>query len=189
MHLPKQRIPQTMLDAFSRAAVSADSSGSFIGGGELASLKSFIADGNKRLDAVNAITSNASCIVSDAVAGICCENTGLTAPNGGVYTNRKMAACLRDGEIVLRYVSYALLAGDASVLQDRCLNGLRETYAALGVPTGSASRAVAIMKAAAGALITNTNSQPKKMPVTTGDCSNIAGEAASYFDMVISAIS
>jgi phycoerythrin beta chain len=29
----------------------------------------------------------------------------------------------------------------------------------------------------------------KKMPVTTGDCSNIAGEAASYFDMVISAIS
>ena len=76
--------PNLMLDAFSRAAVSADSSGSFIGGGELASLKSFIADGNKRLDAVNAISSNASCIVSDAVAGICCENTGLTAPNGGV---------------------------------------------------------------------------------------------------------
>ena len=181
--------PNLMLDAFSRAAVSADSSGSFIGGGELASLKSFIADGNKRLDAVNAITSNASCIVSDAVAGICCENTGLTAPNGGVYTNRKMAACLRDGEIVLRYVSYALLAGDASVLQDRCLNGLRETYAALGVPTGSAARAVAIMKAAASALITNTNSQPKKMALTSGDCASLSGEAASYFDMVISAIS
>jgi len=45
------------------------------------------------------------------------------------------------------------------------------------------------MKAAAGALITNTNSQAKKMPVTSGDCANIAGEAASYFDMVISAIS
>ena len=188
--IPSQtRNRSTMLDAFSRKAVSADSSGAFIGGGELASLKSFIADGNKRLDAVNAISSNASCIVSDAVAGICCENTGLTAPNGGVYTNRKMAACLRDGEIVLRYVSYALLAGDASVLQDRCLNGLRETYAALGVPTGSASRAVAIMKAAAAALITNTNSQAKKMALTSGDCSNLAGEAASYFDMVISAIS
>ena len=100
-----------------------------------------------------------------------------------------MAACLRDGEIVLRYVSYALLAGDASVLQDRCLNGLRETYAALGVPTGSASRAVSIMKAAAGALITNTNSQPKKAAVTQGDCANLAAESASYFDMVISSIS
>ena len=187
--IPQTLNRSTMLDAFSRKAVSADSSGAFIGGGELASLKSFISEGNKRLDAVNALSSNAACIVSDAVAGICCENTGLTAPNGGVYTNRKMAACLRDGEIVLRYVSYALLAGDASVLQDRCLNGLRETYAALGVPTGSASRAVAIMKAAAAALITNTNSQPKKAAVTQGDCSSLSGEASSYFDMVISAIS
>ena len=75
-----------MLDAFSRQAVSADSSGSFIGGAQLNDLKAFIAEGNKRLDAVNAITANASCVVSDSVAGICCENTGLTAPNGGVYT-------------------------------------------------------------------------------------------------------
>ena len=187
--IPQTLNRSTMLDAFSRKAVSADSSGAFIGGGELASLKSFISEGNKRLDAVNALSSNAACIVSDAVAGICCENTGLTAPNGGVYTNRKMAACLRDAEIIMRYVSYALLAGDASVLQDRCLNGLRETYAALGVPTGSASRAVAIMKAAAAALITNTNSQAKKAAVTQGDCSSLSGEASSYFDMVISAIS
>ena len=67
----------------------------------------------------------------------------------------------------MRYVSYALLAGDASVLQDRCLNGLRETYAALGVPSGSAARAVAIMKASACAYITNTNNttgEKRKMP-------------------------
>ncbi len=177
-----------MLDAFSRQAVSADSSGSFIGEGQLSSLRAFISEGNKRLDAVNAITSNASCVVSDAVAGICCENTGLTAPNGGVYSNRKMAACLRDGEIILRYVSYALLAGDASVLQDRCLNGLKETYSALGVPAGSAGRAVAIMKAAACALITNTASK-RKMALTQGDCSSLSSEAASYFDMVVSSIS
>ena len=68
-----------------------------------------------------------------------------------------MAACLRDGEIVLRYISYALLAGDASVLDDRCLNGLKETYIALGVPTQSAARAVAIMKASATAHIGETN--------------------------------
>ena len=92
----------------------------------------------------------------------------------------------------MRYVSYALLAGDASVLQDRCLNGLRETYAALGVPSGSAARAVAIMKASACAHITNTNNttgEKRKMPVTDGDCNALSSEAASYFDMVISAIS
>ena len=181
-----------MLDAFSRAALAADSSGSFIGGDQLGALRAFVAEGNKRLDAVNAIASNASCVVSDSVAGICCENKGLTDPGGGVYTNRKMAACLRDAEIVLRYVSYALLAGDGSVLQDRCVNGLREAYAALGVPAGSAARAVAIMKASAVAHITNTNdtTEPKrKMQVVDGDCNSLASEAAGYFDTVISAIS
>ena len=48
-------------------------------------------------------------------------------------------------------------AGDASVLDDRCLNGLKETYIALGVPTQSAARAVAIMKASATAHIGETN--------------------------------
>lgn len=187
-----------MLDAFSRAAVAADASGSFLGGDKLAALKSFVAEGNKRLDAVNSISTSASCIVTDSVAGMICENPGLTSPGGNCYTNRRMAACLRDGEIVLRYVAYALLSGDASVLQDRCLNGLKETYAALGVPTGSAARAVAIMKACAVAHINGTNdgrgpqatNNPLKRGTTTqGDCSALAAEAASYFDAVNSAIS
>ncbi len=115
-------------------------------------------------------------------------SNGITAPGGGVYTNRKMAACLRDGEIVLRYVTYALLAGDASVLNDRCLNGLKETYSALGVPIGNAARAVAIMKAAAVAFVNNTASM-RKMSVTQGDCSDLATEVAGYFDTVVAAIS
>lgn len=56
-----------------------------------------------------------------------------------------MAACLRDAEIILRYISYALITGDGSILNDRCLNGLKETYSALGVPTGNTARAIAIM--------------------------------------------
>ncbi len=183
-----------MLDAFSRAVVSSDASGSFIGGADLEALKSFVADGNKRLDAVNAVASNASCIVSDSVAGMICENPGLTSPGGNCYPNRRMAACLRDGEIILRYITYALLAGDASVLNDRCLNGLKETYAALGVPAGNAARAVSIMKACAVAHINNNNTvregvPHKKMSVTEGDCSALAAEAASYFDAVVAAIS
>jgi|SRR5579883_900744 phycoerythrin beta chain len=177
-----------MLDAFSRAVVTADAKTAPIGGSELAALKSFIAEGNKRLDAVNCVASNASCIVSDSVAGMICENQSLIQSGGNCYTNRRMAACLRDGEIILRYVTYALLAGDASVLDDRCLNGLRETYAALGVPTASAIRAVQIMKACAVAHINNTATK-RKMDTPQGDCSALAAEAASYFDRVISALS
>lgn len=184
-----------MLDAFSRAVASADASGKFVGGGDLDALKSFVAEGNKRLDAVNAIASNASCIVTDAVAGIVCESPGLTAPGGGVYTNRKMAACLRDGEIILRYITYAVLTGDASVLNDRCLNGLKETYAALGVPVGNTTRAVAIMKACAVAHVNDTNTEAqagskfRQMGATKGDCAALTAEVAGYFDAVVSAIS
>ena len=184
-----------MLDAFSRAVVSADSKTAAIGSDDIAKLKEFIASGNRRLDAVNAIASNASCMVSDAVAGMICENTGLIQAGGNCYPNRRMAACLRDAEIVLRYVSYALLAGDASVLEDRCLNGLKETYTALGVPLQSTGRAVGIMKASSLAHINGTNSEAaggsryKKNEMIQGDCSAITSEAASYFDRVISALS
>ncbi|WP_019509344.1 bleomycin hydrolase [Pleurocapsa sp. PCC 7319] len=184
-----------MLDAFSRAVVSADSKTACIGGEELQSLKNFISDGNKRLDAVNVVASNASCIVSDAIAGMICENQGLIQAGGNCYPNRRMAACLRDGEIVLRYITYALLSGDASVLEDRCLNGLKETYTALGVPLQSTGRAVGIMKASSLAHINGNNTEAqagnryKKNEMIDGDCSAITSEAASYFDRVISALS
>jgi phycoerythrin beta chain len=136
-------------------------------------------------------------MVSDAVAGMICENQGLIQAGGNCYPNRRMAACLRDAEIVLRYVTYALLAGDSSVLDDRCLNGLRETYSALGVPTTSTVRAVQIMKAQAVAHIQDTPSEARagaklrKMGsiVTEDRCASLVAEASSYFDRVISALS
>ena len=87
-----------MLDAFSRAVVSADASTAVVG--DIDALKAFVASGNRRLDAVNAIASNASCMVSDAVAGMICENQGLIQAGGNCYPNRRMAACLRDAEII-----------------------------------------------------------------------------------------
>tara|TARA_Y100001968_G_C19252017_1_gene664919 strand:- start:214 stop:762 length:549 start_codon:yes stop_codon:yes gene_type:complete len=182
-----------MLDAFSRAVVSADSKGSPIGSDDLAQLKKYVADANKRIDATLAITQNVSCIAADAISGIVCENTGLTQPGGHCYPTRRMAACLRDGEIILRYVSYALLAGDPSILDDRCLNGLKETYVALGVPIANAVRAVEIMKVATVAIMTETNTGRKMFEgLNSGSgaqCKDIASEAASYFDRVIEALS
>ena len=177
-----------MLDAFSKVVSSSDTKAVYVGGADLQALKKFVSEGNKRLDAVNSIVSNASCIVSDAVSGMICEQPNLISPTGNCYTNRRMAACLRDAEIILRYVSYALLSGDSSVLEDRCLNGLKETYASLGVPTKGNLRAVDIMKKCSVAFINGTAS-PKKGSVPSGDCSGLASECAGYFDKVSSAIS
>jgi phycobilisome core component len=46
----------------------------------------------------------------------------------------------------LRYASYALVAGDNQVLDERVLQGLRETYNSLGVPIGPTVRGIQIMK-------------------------------------------
>ena len=136
-----------MFDAFTKVVAQADARGQFIGAGEIDALAAMVADSNKRLDAVNRISSNASSIVANAARDLFAQQPALIAPGGNAYTSRRMAACLRDMEIVLRYVTYAVFAGDASVLEDRCLNGLRETYLALGTPGASVAAAIKIGRA------------------------------------------
>ncbi len=81
-----------------------------------------------------------------------------------------------------------MLSGDSSVLEDRCLNGLKETYSSLGVPASGNARAVSIMKACSVAFVNNTASS-KKLSTPQGDCSGLASEVAGYFDKVSSALS
>ena len=171
-----------MFDAFTKVVSQSDARGEFLAQGQLDALSSMVSDANKRIDAVNRMTGNASSIVTNAARGLFAEQPQLIAPGGNAYTNRRMAACLRDMEIILRYVTYATFAGDASVLDDRCLNGLRETYQALGVPGGSVAAGVQKMKEAAIAIANDPNG------VTRGDCSSLMSEIGSYFDRAASAV-
>jgi phycocyanin beta chain len=171
-----------MLDAFAKVVSQADSRGEFLSTEQLDALTNVVRDGNKRMDAVNRITSNASAIVTDAARALFEEQPQLIAPGGNAYTNRRMAACLRDMEIILRYVTYAMMAGDSSVLDDRCLNGLRETYQALGTPGSSVAVGVQKMKDAAVRLANDPNG------ITQGDCSQLMSELASYFDRAAAAV-
>jgi phycocyanin beta chain len=171
-----------VLDAFAKVVAQADTRGEYLSDAQLDALSELVKEGNKRTDAVNRITSNASAIVANAARQLFEEQSQLIAPGGNAYTNRRMAACLRDMEIILRYVTYAIFAGDASVLEDRCLNGLRETYLALGVPGGSVSVGVQKMKDAAIAIVNDPNN------ITRGDCSALTSEIASYFDRAAASV-
>lgn len=172
-----------MFDAFTKVVSQADTRGEFLSAEQLDALSKMVAESNKRMDTVNRITSNASKIVADAARALFAEQPQLIAPGGNAYTNRRMAACLRDMEIILRYVTYAIFSGDASVLEDRCLNGLRETYVALGTPGASVAAGVQKMKEAAVAIAND------QAGVTPGDCSALMAEVAGYFDRAASAVS
>ena len=171
-----------MLDAFAKLVAQADARGEFLSNTQLESLSVMIAEGNKRLDIVNKINSNSSAIVTNAARALFAEQPQLIQPGGNAYTSRRMAACLRDMEIILRYVSYSMIAGDSSVLDDRCLNGLRATYQALGTPGTSVAVAVQKMKEASIALASEPNG------VTLGDCSSLIAELSSYFDRAAIAV-
>ncbi len=171
-----------MLDAFTKVVSQADTRGEYVSNAQIDALLAMVKDGSKRIDVVNRITGNASSIVASAARALFAEQPQLIAPGGNAYTNRRMAACLRDMEIILRYVTYAVFTGDASVLDDRCLNGLRETYLALGVPGASVATGVSKMKEAAIAIANDPNG------ITKGDCSALMAELASYFDRAAAAV-
>ncbi|MEM9504233.1 MAG: phycocyanin subunit beta [Leptolyngbyaceae cyanobacterium] len=172
-----------MLDAFTKVVSQADARGQYVSDDQLSALTQFVAEGNKRVDVVNRLTGNTSAIVADAARALFAEQPQLIAPGGNAYTSRRMAACLRDMEIILRYVTYAVFVGDGSVMDDRCLNGLRETYVALGVPGTSVAEGVSKMKDAAIAIANNREG------ITQGDCSSLMAELGSYFDRAAAAVS
>jgi phycocyanin beta chain len=171
-----------MLDAFAKVVAQADTRGDYVSADQIDALSGMVRDGLKRIDAVNRITGSASAIVANAARALFAEQPQLIAPGGNAYTNRRMAACLRDMEIVLRYITYAIFTGDSSVLDDRCLNGLKETYLALGVPGASVAAGIGKMKEAAIAIANDPNN------ITRGDCSALMSEIAGYFDRAAGAV-
>jgi phycocyanin beta chain len=171
-----------MLDAFTKVVAQADAQGRLVSDAQIDALAAMVRDGAKRTDVVNRITGASSAIVTNAARALFEEQPQLIAPGGNAYTNRRVSACMRDMEIILRYVTYAVFLGDSSVLDDRCLNGLRETYLALGVPGSSMATSVLKMKDAAIAIANDRNN------IQPGDCSALMAELAGYFDRAAAAV-
>jgi phycoerythrocyanin beta chain len=171
-----------MLDAFSKVVTQADNRGAYLSADEINALSAMVAESNKRLDAVNRLTSNSATIVANAYRSLVAENEQVFGPGGACFHHRNHAACLRDMGFILRYVTYAVLAGDPSSLDDRCLNGLRETYQALGTPGAVVASGIQKMKDAALAIANDPNG------ITRGDCSALMSEVASYFDRAAAAV-
>jgi phycoerythrin beta chain len=157
----------------SQAIQQAEAKGAYVSSQALETLLRAKALDNARADAVQSISNNKKIIVSNAIAGMIRTYPYLVEPGGNCDPQLHVATCLRDVEFILRFVAYALLAGDASVLDDYCLSGLKETYKALEVPTIPSIRAIQLMKDSVVKLI--------------GD-PEIATEAASYFDRVIASL-
>lgn len=155
----------------------------------LGNLRLSVEEGIKRINVVNMITSNVNLILKTSVQQMILNNETLVQPGGICYTHRRMAACLRDTEIILRYLTYSLLSGNENILQDRCLNGLKETYLALGVPIDSSIYSVNIMREHIIHLIHQiTHNSQLEIKTTDGNYASIIEELNRYFDMIVSSL-
>jgi allophycocyanin beta subunit len=134
-----------MQDAITAAINAADVSGKYLDATAMGKLKAYFASGELRVRAAGSISANAAAIVKEAVAKSLLYSD-VTRPGGNMYTTRRYAACIRDLDYFLRYATYAMLAGDPSILDERVLNGLKETYNSLGVPIATTVQAIQAMK-------------------------------------------
>ncbi|MBT9314937.1 allophycocyanin subunit beta [Leptothoe spongobia] len=161
-----------MQDAITSVINSSDVQGKYLDQSAMDKLNAYFQTGELRVRAATAIGANASEIIRDAVAKALLYSD-ITRPGGNMYTTRRYAACIRDLDYFLRYSTYAMLAGDPSIIDERVLNGLKETYNSLGVPVGGVVQAIQAMK-----------------EVTAGLVGSDAGkEMGVYFDYICSGLS
>jgi allophycocyanin beta subunit len=139
-------------DAITSVINSADVQGKYLDAASLDKLKAYFATGELRVRAASVISANAAGIVKNAVAKSLLYSD-VTRPGGNMYTTRRYAACIRDLDYYLRYATYALLAGNPSILDERVLNGLKETYNSLGVPISSTVQAIQAIKEVTASLV------------------------------------
>lgn len=135
-----------MRDAVTTLIRNYDVTGRYLDRDAIDKLKAYYESGTARIAAATMINANAADIVRKAGTLLFEEVPELIRPGGYAYTTRRYSACLRDMDYYLRYASYALVAGDTDVLDERVLQGLRETYNSLGVPIGPTVRGIQIMK-------------------------------------------
>ncbi|MAV10628.1 MAG: allophycocyanin subunit beta [Synechococcus sp. MED850] len=134
-----------MRDAITGLIGRYDQLGRYLDRQALDSIETYLGEAEVRIAAVELINREAAEIVREASQRLFLDEPELLLPGGNAYTTRRLAACLRDMDYFLRYASYALIAADSTILNERVLNGLDDTYKSLGVPTGPTVRSIVLL--------------------------------------------
>lgn len=135
-----------MRDTITSLIKNYDAKGRYLDRDGIDQLKSYFETGTARVQAAVVINSEAANLVKQAAVSLFAQQPELIRPGGNAYTTRRYAACLRDMDYYLRYATYALVAGNTDVLDERVLQGLRETYNSLGVPISPTVAGISILK-------------------------------------------
>nr|YP_009394926.1 allophycocyanin beta 18 subunit [Polysiphonia stricta]ARW63488.1 allophycocyanin beta 18 subunit [Polysiphonia stricta] len=135
-----------MQDAITNILNKYDTIGKYLDITGIKEIEEYLDTGIDRLKIVEIIARNSSKIVKETATRLYLEQPELLRPGGNSYTTRRYATCLRDIDYYLRYTSYSIISGSTDILNERLLDGLRETYLSLSVPVGPIVRSIEILK-------------------------------------------
>ena len=153
-----------MQDAITGLIGRYDQQGRYFDRSAIDRLEGYFAESEARLAAVTLINREAAAIVREASQRLWLADPELLLPGGNAYTTRRLAACLRDMDYFLRYASYALVAGDSTILNERVLNGLDDTYKSLGVPTGPTVRSIVLLGEVVAEMLMANGAASEQLP-------------------------
>ncbi len=155
-----------------KSIVNADAEARYLSPGELDRIKSFVSTGEKRLRIAQVLTDSRERIVKQAGDQLFQKRPDIVSPGGNAYGEEMTATCLRDLDYYLRLVTYGVVAGDVTPIEEIGIVGVREMYKSLGTPIEAVAAGVAELKNVAATLLSSDD----------------AAEAGSYFDYVVGAL-
>ncbi|HIK25553.1 MAG: allophycocyanin subunit alpha [Thermosynechococcus sp. Uc] len=160
------------MSVVTKSIVNADAEARYLSPGELDRIKSFVSTGERRLRIAQTLTENRERIVKQAGDQLFQKRPDVVSPGGNAYGEEMTATCLRDLDYYLRLVTYGIVAGDVTPIEEIGLVGVREMYNSLGTPISAVAEGIRAMKNVASSLLSAED----------------AAEAGSYFDFVIGAM-
>ncbi len=155
-----------------KSIVNADAEARYLSPGELDRIKSFVSSGERRLRIVQALTENRERIVKQAGDQLFQKRPDVVSPGGNAYGQEMTATCLRDMDYYLRLITYGVVAGDVTPIEEIGVVGVREMYKSLGTPIEAVAEGVRAMKNVATSMMSGED----------------ASEAGSYFDYLVGAM-
>jgi len=155
-----------------KSIVNADAEARYLSPGELDRIKSFVTTGEQRLRIAQTLTEARERIVKQAGDKLFQKRPDVVSPGGNAYGEEMTATCLRDMDYYLRLVTYGVVAGDTTPIEEIGLVGVREMYKSLGTPIEAVAQSVQEMKDVACSMMSMED----------------AAEAGSYFDYDIGAM-
>ena len=160
------------MSVVTKSIVNADAEARYLSPGELDRIKGFVSSGERRLRIAQTLTESRERIVKQAGDQLFQKRPDVVSPGGNAYGEEMTATCLRDLDYYLRLVTYGIVSGDITPIEEIGLVGVKEMYNSLGTPIPAVAEGVRGMKNVASSLLSTED----------------AAEAGYYFDYVIGAM-